>query len=349
MPQNETHKIQGVEIFSVGKWNGDEYTREHLIEMVQAFEETKSGVRPYVKLGHDSKQSLLQEDGLPAAGWVEKIYIKGDKLVADFVDIPRKVYDLIKSKAYRKVSSEIFWNITIGEKTYKKMLCAVALLGADTPGVMNLSDILAMYNLKKSYEKLGAGEELELKLFDLEENNKKEFINMQKTEAELKLEQELAEQKAASEKVEAELKQFKVKQDEVAKENEDLKKFKAEALEKEALLVAEKEAAQTEQFYTELISEGLATPAMKEYIVDLCGHEKKEYTSKKLSKKDMIKELLKLYKAGKDVNLDEGSSKGDNEKKDFANDMDKKAKEYMEKNKCTYSQAMKAVMKDSKK
>lgn len=347
----DTHKIQGVEIFSTGKWNGDEYTREHLLEMVQAFEETKSGARPYVKLGHDSKQKLLQEDGLPAAGWVEKIYIKGDKLVADFVDIPRKVYDLIKSKAYRKVSSEIFWNITIGEKTYKKMLSAVALLGADTPGVMNLSDILAMYNLKKSYEKLGAGEELELNLFDSQENNKKEFSKMSKTEAELKLEQELLEQKINSEKTEAELKEFKLK-DETAqaaieaaiKENEELKKFKAEALVEKAKLEEEKELAENEKYFTELVAEGLATPAMKEYVMAAIGPEKKEYTAKKLlNKKDVLKESLKLFKAGKDVNLDEGSGKGKEEKKDFAKDTEEKIQAYMKESKCTYGQAVKAL------
>lgn len=344
------NSIQGVEIFSVGKWNGDEYTVEHLQQMVDAFEETKQGVRPYLKLGHDPKQKLLQEDGLPAAGWIDKIYIKGEKLVADLVDIPTKVYDLIKTKAYRKVSSEIFWNIKIGEKTYKKMLSAVALLGADTPGVMNLSDILAMYNLKNSFEKIGTGSELELNLFDLPENNKKEFTTMSKTDAELKLEQELAEQKQQAEKVETELKEFKQK-DETSKaaleatlkENEELKKKYASAQENEKKLAEEKELAETEKFYTELVSDGLATPAMKEYIVEHCGPEKKEYTAKKLSKKESLKEMLKLFKAGKDVNLDEGSSKGDAKKKDFSKENDDKIKAYMKENGCTYGQAAKAL------
>ena len=143
---SQTYKQTGVEIFSVGNWNGDDYTIEDLNTMVAAFEETKQGAQPFLKLGHDPKQKLIQADGLPAAGWIERIYVRGNKLFADFTDIPKKVYDLIQAKAYKKVSSEIFWNIKVGEKTYKRMLAAVALLGADTPGVMNLNDILAMYS-----------------------------------------------------------------------------------------------------------------------------------------------------------------------------------------------------------
>ena len=92
-------QIKGVEIFSTGKWNGDNYTREDLEEMVLAFEETKAGARPYIKLGHDAKQKLLQADGMPAAGWIDRVYIKGEKLMADFVDIPGKIYALIEKKA----------------------------------------------------------------------------------------------------------------------------------------------------------------------------------------------------------------------------------------------------------
>ena len=72
------NNISGVEIFSCGEWNGDEYTIDDLNSIVSTFEETKVGVRPYLKLGHDEEQKLLQEDGLPAAGWVDRIYVKGE-------------------------------------------------------------------------------------------------------------------------------------------------------------------------------------------------------------------------------------------------------------------------------
>lgn len=344
----DLQQIKGVEIFSCGKWNGDDYTIDDLNEMVKAFDENKSGARPYLKLGHDSKQKLLQTDGMPAAGWIEKIYIKGNKLVADFVDIPGKIYALIESRAYRKVSSEIFWNITIGDKKYKRMLAAVALLGADTPGVMNLNDILALYkSYENSYEKLSTGDVFDLKYFNENEFGKESV--MSKTENEIKLELELAQQKEVAEKLEAEKKEFKLKQDQDAKDLADLKEFKKKAEEKELKLIAEKEAMKLEKFVTELQAEKLCSPAMVDMVKELLGPDKKEYTANKISKEETLKECLKLFAAAKEVNFAESSSKGDSKAKDKESELDKKAKEYMEQNKCTYSAALKAVMKDDKK
>ena len=83
------HRIQSVEIFSIGEWNGDGYKAEDLDEMVRAFEENKEHVRPFLKLGHSEDQRLLEAEGMPAAGWVESVYRKGDKLMADFFGVDR--------------------------------------------------------------------------------------------------------------------------------------------------------------------------------------------------------------------------------------------------------------------
>lgn len=133
------HKIKGLEIFAVGKWNGDTYTEEDLTAMVDAF--PKVGFRPPLKLGHADDQKFLQKDGLPAAGWVDKVYIKGRKLLADISGIPKKVYELIKNKAYKHVSSEIYWNLKRNDTTFARVLKAVALLGAETPAVSGLTPI----------------------------------------------------------------------------------------------------------------------------------------------------------------------------------------------------------------
>ena len=96
--------IKGVEVFSVGTWNGQTFTEQDLDKMVESFKETSATVRPFLKLGHDDDQKLLQKEGLPAAGWVGSLYRKGGKLLADFVDIPKKIMELIENKAYRKVA-----------------------------------------------------------------------------------------------------------------------------------------------------------------------------------------------------------------------------------------------------
>ena len=138
--------IQGVEIFATGKWNGDMYTLDDLKEMCASFEPLKQTLQPFVKLGHNKDQQLLAKDGFPAAGWIENIYIQGNKLLADIKDMPATIYELIKNKAYKRISSEIYWNLKDASgQIYKRALKAIALLGGDTPAVGSLADVQALY------------------------------------------------------------------------------------------------------------------------------------------------------------------------------------------------------------
>ncbi len=357
MPQS----IKAVEIFSVGDWNGDEYSIDDLHVMAKAFAENKTNLRPYLKIGHDKDQKVLKDmlpaEGMPAAGWVDNIYVIGEKLLADFSDIPDKIYGLIKSKAYRKVSSEIFWNIKIGEKIYKRMLGAVALLGAETPGVMNLNDILALYKKQEgTYEKLSIDNVAEFKLGEEPKNKKGDNMPEVKTENEIKLEYSLSQKDV----------ELKAKQDALAaaeeaklaadKENADLKKFKADAELREAKLAADAETAKLAQFVSEMKAEKLCTPSMEPLMNELLGPDKKEYSIKvqdkeqKMSKTEVVKELLKLFKVAKEVNFAESSSSGDKGDASNTKEMDKKAKDYMKENpKASYGQALKAVLKENKK
>jgi len=101
----ETKDISGVEIFASGTWNGDTFTIEDVDKIINAIDATKDKIKPYLKLVHDGKQKLLQKDGYPAAGYIEKLYRVGNKLVADFVKVPKIIYDLLKTGGYRRVSS----------------------------------------------------------------------------------------------------------------------------------------------------------------------------------------------------------------------------------------------------
>jgi len=294
--------IDGVQIFAAGTWNGDTYTVDDLNEMVKAFEENSTGVRPYLKLGHDDGQKLLQKDGYPAAGWIDKIYVKGEKLYADFVDIPNKVYELIVNKAYRKVSSEIMLGVKIADKAYKYMVSAVSLLGANTPGVMNLDDILALYGLNdvSKIKTYNHGCEFD-KLKEYELENKGD--SMSKTEKELELEKKTLE-------LEAKIKEFEASEVETKKAIETLENKKKEA-DKRAFDTAQKLAkVEIEKEADALVSEELMPKSAKEFAMALMGPEKKTYSigeDKELSKADVIKGMLKLFKATSDVNLDESS------------------------------------------
>lgn len=159
--------IDAVPILKVGKWTdmygtNVEFTLDDLDEIVRNTNALlKTGlVEPPLKLGHSENQKLAQEDGYPAIGYVSKVYRLGDTLFADFVNIPEKVYNLIKNRAYSKVSAEVYTNFKHPEtnENIGKTLRAVALLGADLPAIKGLGDIEKIYNSEGEYQVLNFSE-----------------------------------------------------------------------------------------------------------------------------------------------------------------------------------------------
>lgn len=335
MPGQETrYSIEGVEIFAPGEWNGDKYTLDDLDEMVKAFSEMSETFKPPLKLGHSEEQKILQDDGLPAAGWVGKLYRQGERLLADFVDIPQKVYDLIRKGAYRKVSSEIFWNIECGEgKSYKRMLAAVSLLGADIPAVMILRDILANYALQ--YKSVGA-----LKSYSAQIPNHESFGTPRESERGAAMPEA---EKEKIEAVEAELKSYKTKAEEAektAKESETkLKEYAAKIAEFEA---REKENALNSEV-EKLTSEKLIPVSAKEYAKAVLGEDKKEYSigQDKLGRSEVLKKLLSLVKESY-ANTTENTVDGGKIPQNA--DEDGKIKKYMADNDVGYTVAYKEIM-----
>lgn len=126
-------ELEGIEIFRVGTWNGDTYTAKDLDAMVDAFD--KIGFRPPLKLGHN------EESDAPAFGWVRSIRRAGEKLVADFMDLPKTIYDAIKQHRFDTVSIEAYWNLTRNKQKFPLVLKAVALLGSTIPAVSGLKPL----------------------------------------------------------------------------------------------------------------------------------------------------------------------------------------------------------------
>jgi hypothetical protein len=98
--------------------------------MVDAF--TRAGFQVPLKQGHSD---LVGER---AWGWVTNLRRRGDVLVADFTDIPAELYAVIEQHGFDHVSAEIYWSFERNGTTFPRVLKAVALLGAETPGVANL-------------------------------------------------------------------------------------------------------------------------------------------------------------------------------------------------------------------
>jgi hypothetical protein len=151
--------ILPVEIFATGDWAGLTWTEKELDEIVKNFNELRDNIKPPVKLGHSSKQILAQEDGQPALGWVSGVKRNGNKLVAEFRDVPVILRELVQKGAYKRVSAEIYprFERTVASRNLGKsdvkgcVLSAVAFVGADVPEVKTLEDlgkVLAVENLQ---------------------------------------------------------------------------------------------------------------------------------------------------------------------------------------------------------
>lgn len=344
----DTYSISDVEIFSVGTWNNTTITQKHLHDMVAAFEETKKGWPAPLKLGHADRQKVLESSGLPAAGWIKRLYVKGTKLVADFEYIPKKIHDLIRARAYRKVSCEVYWDVKVGEKVYSALLGAVALLGDEKPGVQDLDDILA------HYKKVGNGtlsiysETADLQFIEGDKPERKD-PPMAKTETEIQLETQLKAQKEQFDALQSQFSKFQT--DSAAKDKTiaDLTAQVEAGAKKEAELQAANQKAATAAFCDKLVSEKICSPAMKPMVEQLLAPNASKFSiaDKEVTKEELVKELLSLAKKSYSVNLEEGSESGEKAAKDKQDKEDKlsaAAEERAKKDGTSYSVALKAVM-----
>jgi len=65
--------------------------------------------------------------------------------MATIKNVPAKIYELIKNKRYGRFSAEVYFDAFIKEKPFRRALKAVALLGADTPAVSSMNDLVNLY------------------------------------------------------------------------------------------------------------------------------------------------------------------------------------------------------------
>ena len=139
----ETVNLMNQEICSVGNFTarGVKITQEDLNEIAENWVKLKDRVKPPIKIGH-----FGEGFGMPAVGWVDNIRVEGDKLIADFRDVPKKVADLIRYKAYRRVSPELYVDFEEDGMKHGKVLKAVSILGADIPQIKTLKDLEVLYN-----------------------------------------------------------------------------------------------------------------------------------------------------------------------------------------------------------
>jgi len=384
------NRLLGVELFATGTWNDKTFTLEDLQQIVDSFIELSERVKPYLKLGHDEKQALLQEDGLPAAGWITNLYIVGNKLLADFEDVPKIIYELIKAKAYKRVSCEIYINYKAtpeetgkDEKTYPKVLKAVALLGGDTPAVTTLHDVMALYAVAND-KKADAVQILE---YTLKEDYKVNEEELKKLEADIAAKQADVNEKLAvfttdktaleSEKVELakqqdalktqaiEVEKYKSALDLLSqfKDKEDLEKFVADVRAKDAAaqetqkkaqeVIDNQKVAEIKSFIEAKVKEDKILPAQRNMLEKILLTLRDVNTVLTFTNPEVynLKSEMTVYETVvafvntiPDLGLLKRHSASDSGLFRSA-DEERKALErkYMEDNKCTYAQAQRAL------
>lgn len=345
----DTFEINDVPIFAAGTWNGDAYTTDDLDDMVRAFMETKGQMKPYLKLGHDDKQKMLQKDGLPAAGWIEQLYRKGKFLYAQFSKVPKKIYELIRAGAYRRVSSEIYINMDLGGRKFGKLLKAVALLGGDTPAVHELDDIIALYAL--GGEVKAFGNDHEVKTFEVTTNELKEDASMEELqkkldEATAKVVEGEAKVKELTEKVQALVAENQKLAAQGAEQEKELATFK-EAAEKSA---QEKRVLEINTYLDKAIADKKILPAQREALFALFINAPTEKKFKLGETEQTSEEILKAFVDASSVSVNTEESTESGEPQDAEGDaLVKKARDYSEKHKVSYREALLAVSPRTRK
>ena len=129
--------LKGVEIFKAGVYRGKKYTKADLEKMVNNFNSLKrKNIFPNVpvRVDHTSSASDL-------AGYIEKIRVKGKKLVADLDITEDNIYKKIKKTTLRSRSVEIGTYEDNKGNEYYPVIFGVAWV--DIPQVEGLAPVFA--------------------------------------------------------------------------------------------------------------------------------------------------------------------------------------------------------------
>ena len=146
--------LKNVELFAPGRWfpsngpkSGVEWTREFVENL---FKNTKKRIdagklQPMLKVGHVENQFLKgSTKGDSIFGFAKNFRMKGEKIIADFINIPTLLHDAIKKKRLTNLSVEI------RQKTSKDVFIdAIALLGTDNPAVKSIKDLQSFLSERK--------------------------------------------------------------------------------------------------------------------------------------------------------------------------------------------------------
>ncbi len=160
-------------IFRSGTWNGHEYTKEDIDEIVANFNLFRNSFLPALKCGHNQGMFLIDDQySEKAHGYVTDMWAEGETIYAVF-EFPIWFYiDTIKSKELRYKSVEIYptWEYNGIER--ENVITGVGLLGINPPAVADLGEIVPSNADIKVYNKI-EGVSKRIFTFDSETGNER--------------------------------------------------------------------------------------------------------------------------------------------------------------------------------
>lgn len=209
--------IKNVEIMETGTWKGAKFDERDANEIIKNFED-KVAV-PYVTLDHNPGLTKATKDFFKAMslGFVDKLKFVGNKLIADFKQVPKLIAELINAGSLKNRSVE--WWVKgfkhANGKTFNNVLQGVTYHGANgLPAISTLADIPKFF---KDYDVNEYKKSIEQgNLVSIEFQNINKEVNMPTIEIEKSEYEELLKSKVSIEK-------FKMDSDSKDKEVEMLK------------------------------------------------------------------------------------------------------------------------------
>jgi len=229
-------EIKGVEIAYPGKFSAKTgkviLTKKDLDEMVKHFE---AGLYPpYLNIDHDDKltNKVKEKHNVLRLGTISKLYKTGERLIADFKEVPKQIAEFINKglMSLRSIEFSLKHPGANGE-FYRNVLKGVSFFGTGVPAIPSLADIPVLYKSNEQqdvvmYLEKQSKEVVKMATIDIEKSEYEELLKS-KVQVE-KLEMDSISKDEANELLKTELGTVKEENTELQKGKDEVEKMKAD-------------------------------------------------------------------------------------------------------------------------
>lgn len=175
-PSISLHVVPGVKLFATGTVRGETWTEADVDAIVRNAHLLADYLKPTVVLGHEEDQPFAEgltptssdNTGQPSFGVIRNVrklwaWDAADQRhkpfpVGDFHDVPGPLYKLLKAKAYRTVSAELYDDAppegfpdAVQAQISGPVLRRVALLGGEIPQCKTIGEVMDFLNGKANF------------------------------------------------------------------------------------------------------------------------------------------------------------------------------------------------------